>query len=1124
MNPSMKTSTLLWCVAVVAACANVTTPTPDQEARLDAARAKLADEPLQALDLAEALLKDNPSMKPARLVAAEGSMRLAQSGAGQANLHYVDAATQFEKALKDGDDVDQPLALQLLAECRYQLGEFEACEAAAARAAAAFLAIDLPERRVGAANAQLLAGRATLQRFVANRQQELDGGTPDARGKIAFEKDTMQLANAAAASFNAARTQLPGEATTNLVLLYRWLENSNAVLTALEQGLREAPQETAVHDAFQAWMRETGQYEAMLGTYAQLVRSNPTTTILRWHQGRALFARADKMRQDGNFQGGIAAYDKAAAAFGEYLAMVPAHADAARQWLALCELSACRCAVDMGDLATAEQRMFAAADASPVATTYADGAPQLVDSFGGHFTGAAFAIHAACAESGDEALAKALGFNERVLRRFPDRWGFLYNNAALAARDLGVQKSQQGDAAAAKDLWERSYGYYEKAVELSPDDARIVNDCGLMLIYHLDRDLDRARALFERAIALGKSQLAELPAGADPRERERAEEAVGDAYQNIAVLLKEQLRKPFADYQQYCLEAVKYFPYQRREAAALLRNEGANDLGSTARAQTAARLAQSQGGAAEALKKRKPDVDKKIAAEDFDGALGVLDELAKDCKDHAPYQFLKGEITMKLAAQARDTGRKGVDLFFQDAVTALKRAVELDSEPSAPRQLLAQAQYESGDTESATRTLTALLLHLQSQGGGKADELLALHTLRANAGARTYATKKQANQDDKELLTATRASFRMLEDKGKLDTALLALWATMEQWAGAGAEAVNVYGRALARTPDDMALLEALLNTAGAANQVPVAAEILGKREDATGLWYLGKARFWLADVERGASRNAEAQKALDGAREAFMASMQKNAQFRESCEQWIAMVLGKKGNIAFWSEDLANAETWLLESIKARPDQAATDLGLTETTKQGLMRVADAHFRKGDLGKVERIYRAASDAANSDLDLLNNSGLFARDWGNQLEAAGKATEAMGMYEQSYKAYRRAQQLDPQNVRLRNDCALIAIYHLDRDWELSKELLDGAIADGDKILKETPPGDADEKQKLEEAVGDCYENLALWHLKKSKDGAAAKAAAQASAKYYPGARRPGARRHLQAAERLLQGK
>jgi len=330
--------------------------------------------------------------------------------------------------------------------------------------------------------------------------------------------------------------------------------------------------------------------------------------------------------------------------------------------------------------------------------------------------------------------------------------------------------------------------------------------------------------------------------------------------------------------------------------------------------------------------------------------------------------------------------------------------------------------------------------------------------------------------------------------------------------------------RALQKAPDDAALLEAVIDTGAKAGQLPVAVDALAKRSDATGLWYAGKARFWLADVERQAGKNADAQKTLDAARTAFTASMQKNNAYRDSCEQWIAMVLGKKGNIAFWSDDLANAETWLLESVKARPDQIETKLGMEETTKTGLMRVADKHFKKNDLGKVEAIYRTASDAANSDSDLLNNAGLFARDHGNQLERDGKQKEAMAMYEQSYKAYRRAQQLDPANVRLRNDCALIAIYYLERDWDLSKQLLDSAIADGDKTLRDNPPSDANDKQQLEEAVGDCYENLALWHLKHGKDGAAAKAAAERSTKYHPGERRPGALKHLRDAERLLQGK
>lgn len=1130
----MKPTTLLWCAAVVAACANVPHATPDQESELDRVRALLANDPVQALDAAETLLATNPGLREARLVAAECSLRLAKSGRGQANLHLHDAARNFDLALKDGVDAEQPTALLMLAECQFELGEFERGREAALRAAAAFAATDVPENRAGAADAMLLAGKCDLHPFVAARQAERADGTPDSRGKIPMGKATLEMATRAAHSFQQARRERPADATLQLAMLQQWLEQPSEVVREYEQGIRETPTETAIHDAFLGWMRDRGHFDALVGAYAQFVREAPTTTILRWHQGRAIYTRADKLRADANYLGAIAEYTKAEHVFGEYLAMVPPHADAANQWRALCQLSMARCAVDMGDLAAAEQHLFAAGAASPRATEYVDDQPQLPDSFGSHFQSVVFAINAALTQSGTDALQKALAFNERVLAQYPDRWGFVYNNAALAARDLGVKVAQDGDAARAKELWEASYRHYEKAVELWPDDARTVNDCGLMLIYHLDRDFDRARTLFERAIELGKAQLAAMPADVDARERERLEEAVGDAYQNVAVLLKEQLHKPFAEYREFCEQAVKYYPYQRREAATLLRTEGAGDLGSTARSATAARLAAQQGGAAEALAKRRADIDAKVAAEDFDGALAVLDELAKDCKDHAPFQFLKGQVTLKLAAQARDNGRRGVDLFFQDAVAALKRAVELDSEPPAPRQLLAQAQYDAGDAEGSARTLTGLLLHLQSQGGGKPEELLALHTLRANAAARAYAAKKSQEQDDKELLTQARASFRVLEEQGKLleelkqlgklEGSALATWSATEQWAAAPAEAVNVYVRALAKAPEDPLLLGALLKTAYDQKQLPLAVDALAKRDDAIGLWYLGEARFWLADAQQSTGDSAAALKTLDAARDAFTASMQKNPSYRDTCEQKLAMCLGKKGSIAIAGDDVANAEKWLLEAARARPDQVGADLGSNQSTKRGILFVVDKHMRKRDLGKVEAIARAAADAANSDVDLLNNAGLFARDWGNQLERNGKQTEAMEMYEQSYKAYRRAQQLDPENVRLRNDCALIAIYHLDRDWDLSKQLLDSAIADGDKMLRDNPPDDPNTKQQLEEAVGDCYENLALWQLKHGKDPAAAKAAAEKSRDYHPGQQRPGARRHIAEAERQLQGK
>lgn len=1119
----MKPTTLILCATVVAACANVTAPTSTDTARLAEARSLLAAEPMRALEIVDGLLAEQPEWHDARLVAAEGSLRLAQNGSGQAHYHLIDAATNFDKALADVEDADAPAALMMLAECRYQLGEYEEAHAAAVRAAKGFAAVNVPVNRTDAASAMLLAGRCDLKRLVALREAEKASGTPDRRGVVPVGSEAQSYAMRAAEAFHAARVEFPGDATIQLKLVHEWLDQPNEALKVIEHGLRQAPAETVIHDAYIEWMRDRGQFDALLGGYARLVRENPSTPVLRWHQARAVYSHADKLRHEGNFQGALAAYGKCDGIFGEYVAMVPAHRDTGNQWRALCALSMARTACDMGDLASAERHLLQGIDVSPLTTKYEDGKPVLVDGFGNHFAGAAFAIHKALTETGDDALARTLAFNERVLQRCPDQWGFLYNNAALAARDLGVRKAQAGEDAAAMELWERAYRWYEKATVLSPDDARIVNDTGLMLIYHLDRDFDRARQLFERAIELGKEQLAALPQSAPVRDRELLEESVGDAWQNLAVLTRDQLKRPFAEYRAFCEEAVKYFPYQRREAAALLRTEGSDGLQSTARSALVDRLAQQQGGAADALAKKRPEVDAKVKAEDYDGALALLDDLAKACKDHAPFHLLKGEVTMLLANQARKDGRKGTELFFQDAVAAFQRAVELDTEPVAPRQMLAQAQYDSGNVEGATRTLSGLLLHMQSQGGGKPDDVLAVHVLRANAAARAYTQKKQNNEDDKELLTAARASFRLVEEKAKLDQPLTQLWAATEQWAGAGAEAVNVYVRALQRTPDDATLFESIVNTAQQTGQLVLAADALAKRDDATALWYQGKARFLQADADRQAQKNEDAQKQLDRAMANFTASMQKNAGFRDSCEQYLAMCLGKKGCIAFVTNDLANAEKWLLESARARPDQIATDLGTTDSTKMGILRVADK-FVRTDRGKVEAIYRAASDAANSDLDLLNNSGLFARDHGNDLEGAGKVKEAMEMYEQSYKAYSRAQQLDPTSVRLRNDCALIAIWHLERDWDLSKKLLDAAIADGTKTLAENPPSDANDKQMLDEAVGDCLENLALWQLKHGKDAAAAKAAAERSMQHHPGQRRGNARRHLAAAERLLQGK
>lgn len=1142
----MKPTTLLWFAsslvtsAVLAACASTVPPTQSEAEQIANARTLLATAPDRTADAAEDLLKQNPGLREARLLLAESSLAMARNPdfAGK-KLHLLDATRNFHNALNDAENEPYARELRLMAEAYRELGEWYKGSQAAIRAADGF------QERQGMDNAKeyalcrLIGADCDYRLFVDARQPEIQDGEADMNGIVPPAAKTRALASVAAAGYAEAQIDHPAHCVNQLAIIQRWLGQNGEAIRTYERGVVNHPTETGIHDAYINWMCELGQEDALVGGYRRFVREKPNAPVLRWYQARAIYARANRLRREGNFQGSIAIYQKSRDVFSEYLATTPQYRDAINQWQALCDLSMARCAADNGDLDAAQKHLLSAGETSPKATEYVDGTPQLVDTYGNHFTGAAFAIHRALTEAPENALERTLAFNEAVVTRFPDQWGFLYNNAGLAARDLGIQVAEKGDEDAAKKLWERSYQHYVKAVELSPTDARIVNDCGLMLIYYLDRDLDKAKTLCERAIEIGMGQLAEMPEDVSERDRHLLEEAVGDAWQNIAVLLREHKKAPFEDYRRHCEEAVKFYPYQRREAAAMLRNQGKGQLSSTQRGNASGSNASGsnsgssnasaskaeQGGAADALKKAMHEIDKHDKNEDYDSALTVLDKLAKQCGEYAPYRVVLGTMTWKLANQARDSGRKGTAAFYQDAMNAFKKAVELDPEPIEPRQMLAQTQFDINEPAKAAETLSSLLLHMQSKGGGTDEQLTKAHTLRANAASRAYAAAKNGGNNDQGLLTSARTSMRWLEKKNLLTPALLNLWSTTEQWAEAPAEATNVYIRASERSPGDFTMLDQVVNTAASQKQLPLAIASLSKRDDAGTVWYLGKAQFYLAGDQRQGGDADKAMKTIEAAIKSFEQSMGKNAAYKNSCEQWIAMCIGKQGNIAFFvKKDYAEAERLLLKAAQARPDLISQDLGLNESTRRGILFLVDYYRKKNDLAKCESISRAAAEAAQSDTDLQNNAGLFARDWGNILERNGKVDEANEMYEQSYKAYGRAVQLDGKNVRLRNDLALIAIYHLERDWDKVKVLLDGAIADGESMLENSPPENENDKQNLEEAVGDSYENLALWHLKHSKDGKAAKAAATKSQDYYPGTRRPGARRHLRAAEQLLQGK
>ncbi|MFH0945035.1 MAG: hypothetical protein V2A76_07540 [Planctomycetota bacterium] len=79
--------------------------------------------------------------------------------------------------------------------------------------------------------------------------------------------------------------------------------------------------------------------------------------------------------------------------------------------------------------------------------------------------------------------------------------------------------------------YEESYVAYSQCLEMDPTSVRIMNDTGLIQLYHLKTDLDRALSLFEQACELGEAKVAQLPEG----RRLGAEmlSAYGDALLNL---------------------------------------------------------------------------------------------------------------------------------------------------------------------------------------------------------------------------------------------------------------------------------------------------------------------------------------------------------------------------------------------------------------------------------------------------------------------------------------------------------------------------------------------------------------------------------------------------------------
>lgn len=169
--------------------------------------------------------------------------------------------------------------------------------------------------------------------------------------------------------------------------------------------------------------------------------------------------------------------------------------------------------LDDKDMALLAFGLFAQKDAKQLAAAIVDSGPNrdVNKSYVIYFADLAF-------QRGNAAMSRDLNHTIALLEDDATRW----NNYAFLCRETG--------------LYEESHSAYSKALGHAPDDPQLLNDAAVILQYHLDRDLDEASAMYERAIANAKKQLANK--GGSPEDKKRFEVAMTNAKMNLEALRK----------------------------------------------------------------------------------------------------------------------------------------------------------------------------------------------------------------------------------------------------------------------------------------------------------------------------------------------------------------------------------------------------------------------------------------------------------------------------------------------------------------------------------------------------------------------------------------------------------
>jgi len=1096
----MKYLTLSCLLVFLAGCGVTQDKSKSQEvaAQLAKARKHLSDgNPDAALLITDDLLEQDGKLRDARLLAGEANIALVAENRTITESFIDDAVRHYELAL--AIDRNDGQTLHNLSWAYYLKRDFDRGASTAIEAAKLFHGKD-PESH---SRAVLRAALNYMGTFKIARRAELESEDTE------VQPETAAKASAVMKLLDTAKRGLPGEGYLMASQLYRWLSRPFEEINELERGIQAKTDYFPLHQRYRDLRAEREEVAQCVAFYRAYRRDHGANSAMAWSQGIAESALGDMKRRAGDRDAAERSYTSAIKSFKLCKRGNPDWTGDCNNWIAIEHLSLAKIHEQAGNIGVATGHLEKAFAITPrVAETDANSIPLIMDSFRTHYFGTLSHLGRAIASGGTkESLLDGLEFWDGFLKLHPEKHGWMYNNAAFNVRDYGTTieteaangtaEEKRKAAAQAMKHFERSYELYAIGARLDPDDARTVNDQGLMLIYHLKRDYPLAEKLFKQAIKVGKVKLESLDEDTPLDNRNSFEEAVGDAYQNLGKMYLD-LGKTFEEYAPPLRESLKYFPKQRRESVQWLRRGTAKaPVKNVSKPQVDPRKA--------ALDPVVEAAKNKAAAKDFDGALLVLDKVTEKMTGFAPYHFYQGFYALRYAQQSMQRGGSAgqIDGLLADARNNLQRSVQLDSEPVETRLHLAEANYESSEFENAAKISAALILHITSLGGTTDENVAATQRVRAKSGTKLYVAARQANKDNASELHATRNAFRNLEHMGALDATSRKTWASLEQWAGDKAGALDIYLRGVKKTPGDQTLLGEFVELARATQQSSRAIADLKTRVDGVTFWYLGQSYFYSSYEKPAVDTPRSIELALSKAIDSFEVSRAHNPTFDASCSYWTGICFGRKGFFALDKKLYQIAESDFLTAAEKAPARLNAAAWGDRSVKTGMQLLVHHYFTSKDLAKAVSFLQKVCMVVKNDAGFSNNLGLFARDHGKALEDSGKADEAKKMYWISYKAYKNAVRIEPDSVRQRNDLVVMLLYHVKRDLDSVTETLTACIKDGEGQLAEDPPQDKQELQDLQESVGDSYQNLGYYQMTFGKDPESARKNLEKSLAFYP---------------------